>query len=59
MPVGFHFGRAATELIAALAVRVGAGGGTRTDSQDFFEIQYSATTPQPPETYKLITVERA
>ena len=45
-------------LILRAALRFGAGGGTRTEFPHFSEIQYSATTQQPPEAYGPITVER-
>jgi aryl-alcohol dehydrogenase-like predicted oxidoreductase len=44
-------------LVEHQQVKIGAGGGTRTRSGDFFKIHYSAITTLPPEANSLITNE--
>jgi hypothetical protein len=63
--IGFYAGNNFTgtgllwwdHLVEHQHAETGAGGGTRTESGDFFKIRYSAITTSPPEANSLITNE--
>jgi hypothetical protein len=43
---------------AAFTIKIGAGGGTRTEKMNFFKIHYSPITHQLPVANRLITNKR-